>query len=130
MDFGDKSSMNLWRSTNDSIHGVNDFLNKAFERASQGNEILCPSKKSFNRNWHCQNTVEDHLFCHGFVHGYTKWVFHGEGFFSRNTTHPTNDEKTSNMHDDIERVREGSPEDAKIFFLKLVEEGKEYVSGV
>ena len=84
--------------------------------------------------------VEDHLICHGFVHGYTKWVFHGEGFFSRNTTHPTNDEKTSNMHDDINRlghdtfrnvaddqrhegVREGPHKDAKRFF-ELVEEGK------
>ena len=42
MDFGDKSWMNLLRSTNEYIDGVNDFLDKAFERASQGNEILCP----------------------------------------------------------------------------------------
>ncbi|XP_025886273.1 uncharacterized protein [Solanum lycopersicum] len=85
--------------------------------------------------------VEDHLICHGFVHGYTKWVFHGEGFSSRNTPHPTDEEETSNMHDDIdiklhdtfrnivddqrhEGVREGPHEDAKRFF-KLVEEGKE-----
>ncbi|XP_027769946.1 uncharacterized protein LOC114075965 [Solanum pennellii] len=141
MDFGDKSWMNLRRSTNEYIHGVNDFLDKAFERASQGNEILCSCKKCFNRNWHCRNMVEDHLICHGFVHGYTKWVFHGEGFSSRNTPHPTDKEETSNMHDDIDRllhdtfrnivddrrhegVREGPHEDAKIFF-KLVEEGKE-----
>ena len=133
--------MNLRRSTNEYIHGVNDFLDKAFERASQGNEILCPCKKCFNRNWHCRNMVEDHLICHGFVHGYTKWVFHGEGFSSRNTPHPTDEEETSNMHDDINRlghdtfrnvaddqrhegVREGPHEDAKRFF-KLVEEGKE-----
>ena len=60
MDFGDKSLMNLRRSTNEYIHGVNDFLDKAFERASQGNEILFPCKKCFNRNWHCRNMVEDH----------------------------------------------------------------------
>ncbi|XP_010327667.1 uncharacterized protein [Solanum lycopersicum] len=141
MDFGDKSWMNLRRSTNEYIDGVNDFLDKAFERASQGNEILCPCKKCFNRNCHCRNMVEDHLICHGFVHGYTKWVFHGEGFSSRNTPHPTDEEETSNMYDDIdillhdtfrnivddqrhEGVREGPHEDAKRFF-KLVEEGKE-----
>ena len=125
------------------IHGVDDFLDKAFERAFQGNEILYPCKKCFNRNWHCRNMVEDHLICHGFVHGYTKWVFHGEGFFSRNTPHPTDEEETSNRHDDIDRllhdtfrnvvdvqrhevVTEGPYEDAKIF-LKLVEEGKKYL---
>ena len=141
MDFGDKSWMNVRRSTNEYIHGVNDFLDKAFERTSQGNAILCPCKKCFNRNWHCRNMVEDHLICHGFVHGYTKWVFHGEGFSSRNTPHPTDEEETSNMHDDIDRllhdtfrnvvdgqihegVREGPHEDAKRFF-KLVEKGKE-----
>ncbi|XP_069145925.1 uncharacterized protein [Solanum lycopersicum] len=85
--------------------------------------------------------VEDHLICHGFVHGDTEWVFHGEGFSSRNTPHPTNEIETSNMHDDIDRLlhdtfrivvddqrhegmREGPPEDAKRFF-KLVEKGKE-----
>ncbi|XP_015054801.1 uncharacterized protein LOC107001164 [Solanum pennellii] len=141
MDFGDKSWMNLRRSTNEYIHEVNDFLDKAFERASQGNEILCPCKKCFNRNWHCQNMVEDHLICHGFVHGYTKWVFHGEGFSPRNTPHPTNEEETSNMHDDIDRllhdtfrnvvddqrhegVREVHLKMQRDFF-KLVEEGKE-----
>ena len=102
---------------------------------------MCPCKKCFNRNCHCRNMVEDHLICHGFVHGYTKWVFHGEGFSSRNTPHPTDEEETSNMHDDIDRllhdtfrnivddqrdegVREGPHEYAKRFF-KLVEEGKE-----
>uniref|UniRef100_M1DQM8 Transposase-associated domain-containing protein n=1 Tax=Solanum tuberosum TaxID=4113 RepID=M1DQM8_SOLTU len=43
IDVGDKSWMDLRRSTDEYIHGVNDFLDKAFERASQGDEILCPS---------------------------------------------------------------------------------------
>ena len=137
MDFGDKSWINLRRSTNEYIDGVNDFLDKAFERASQENVIFCPCKKCFNRNFSCRNMVEDHLICHGFVHGYT---FHGERFSSRNTPHPTDKEETSNMHDDIdlllhdtfrnivddqrhEGVREGPHKDAKRFF-ELVEEGK------
>nr|XP_009599847.1 uncharacterized protein LOC104095409 [Nicotiana tomentosiformis] len=44
MDNGDKSWMGLRRSTDEYIRGVNDFLDKAFERASKGNEILCPSE--------------------------------------------------------------------------------------
>ncbi|XP_070009153.1 uncharacterized protein [Nicotiana sylvestris] len=142
MDNGDKNWMGLRRSTDEYIRGVNDFLDKAFERSSQGNEILCPCKKCFNRNWHYRNMVEDHLVAYGFTYGYTKWVFHGEGFSSRDLSHPTNDDDDgSDMHDDIdgllhdtfrnvesdlsrEGVREGPSEDAKRFF-KLVEEGKQ-----
>ncbi|XP_060216342.1 uncharacterized protein LOC132643837 [Lycium barbarum] len=141
MDTIDKSWMDLRRSTNEYDRGVKYFLDKAFERASQGNEILCPCKRCFNRYWHTRTVVENHLFGYGFVNGYTKWVFHGEGFSSTNMPHPTNDDETSDMHDDIdgllydtfrnvegdlrhEGVREGPSEDAKRFF-KLVEEVKQ-----
>nr|XP_009765328.1 PREDICTED: uncharacterized protein LOC104216887 [Nicotiana sylvestris] len=102
MDNGDKSWMNLLRWTDEYIRGVNDFLDKAFERAAQGNEILCPCKKCMNRYWYYRNVVEDHLVVHGFVDGYTKWVFHGEGFSSRNTPHSSNDDEGSTMRDDID----------------------------
>ncbi|XP_060183024.1 uncharacterized protein LOC132612978 [Lycium barbarum] len=141
MDTIDKIWMDLRRSTNEYDRGVKYFLDKAFERASQGNEILCPCKRCFNRYWHTQTVVENHLFGYGFVNGYTKWVFHGEGFSSTNMLHPTNDDETSDMHDDIdgllydtfrnvegdllhEGVREGPSEDTKRFF-KLVDEGKQ-----
>ncbi|XP_070003065.1 uncharacterized protein [Nicotiana sylvestris] len=141
MSNGDKSWMGLRRSTDDYICGVNVFLDKAFKRSSQGNEILCPCKKCFNRYWHYRNVVEDHLISYGFTYGYTKWVFHGEGFSSRDLPHPTNDDDGSDMHDDIdgllhdtfrnvegdlshEEVREAPSEDAMRFF-KLVEEGKQ-----
>ncbi|XP_060177729.1 uncharacterized protein LOC132607651 [Lycium barbarum] len=129
------------KSTNEYDRGVKYFLDKACGRASQGNEILCPCKRCFNRYWHTRTVVENHLFGYGFVNGYTKWVFHGEGFSSTDMPHPTNDDETSDMHDDIdgllydtfrnvegdllhEGVREGPSEDAKRFF-KLVEEGKQ-----
>nr|XP_018628874.1 uncharacterized protein LOC108946449 [Nicotiana tomentosiformis] len=141
MDNGDKSWMGLRRSTDEYIRGVSAFLDKAFERAFQENKILCPCKKYFNRYWHYRNVVEDHLVAYGFTHGYTKCVFHGEGFSSRNMPHPTNDDDGSDMHDDIngllhdtfrnvegdlshEGVREGPFEDEKRFF-KLVEEEKQ-----
>ncbi|XP_019255009.1 PREDICTED: uncharacterized protein LOC109233579 [Nicotiana attenuata] len=142
MDNGDKSWMYLLRWTDEYIRGVNDFLDKVFERASQGNEILCPCKKCINHYWHYRNMVEDHLVVNGFVDGYTKWVFHGEGFSSRNAPHESNDDEDSNMCDDIdgllhdtfrnvegeaeqeEQMRETISEDAKRFF-RLLEEGKQ-----
>jgi len=72
MDSGDKSWMGLRRSTNEYISGVNNFLDTAFERASKGDEILCPCKKCANCKWHHRNVVEDHLVVYGFVQGYTK----------------------------------------------------------
>ncbi|XP_019253851.1 PREDICTED: uncharacterized protein LOC109232539 [Nicotiana attenuata] len=141
MSNGDKSWMGLRRSSDEYICRVNNFLDKACERASQGNEILCPCKKCANCSWHYRNVVEDHLVAYGFVQGYTRWIFHGEGF-SRNNPHRSSDDEGSDMHDDIdgllhdtfrnvegdfrhdEGVREGPSEDAKRFF-KLVEEGKQ-----
>ncbi|XP_060182289.1 uncharacterized protein LOC132611948 [Lycium barbarum] len=143
MDNGDKSWMNCLRWTEEYSHGVNNFLHKAFERASQGDEILCPCKKCVNRYWHYRNVVEEHLVVEGFVDNYTKWVFHGEGFYSRNAPDPINDDEDSNLRDDIDGLlhdtfrnmegesaheevkREGLlSEDAKKFF-KLLEEGKQ-----
>ncbi|XP_075074545.1 uncharacterized protein LOC142162131 [Nicotiana tabacum] len=142
MDYGDKIWVNLLRWTNEYIGGVNNFLDKAFERAAQGNEILCPCKKCINLYWHYRNVVEDHLVVHGFVDGYTKWVFHGEDFSSRNTPSPRNDDEGSNMRDDIDgmlhdtfrniegqagdedRAGERQSEEARKFF-KLLEEGKQ-----
>ncbi|XP_019260867.1 PREDICTED: uncharacterized protein LOC109238842 [Nicotiana attenuata] len=92
--------------------------------------------------WTDENVVEEHLVVHGFTKGYTKWVFHGEGFSSRNTPHPSNDDEESTIRDEIdgllhdtfrniegqtgdeEGVGERLSEDAKKFF-KLLEEGKQ-----
>ncbi|XP_019245219.1 PREDICTED: uncharacterized protein LOC109225081 [Nicotiana attenuata] len=119
MDNGDKSWMNLLIWTDEYIRGVNDFLDKAFERAAQENELLCPCKKCMNHYWYYRNVAENQLVVHGFVDGYTKWVFHGEGFSSRNTPHPSNDDEG-----DEEGVGERLSEEAKKFF-KLLEEGKQ-----
>ncbi|KAK6780022.1 hypothetical protein RDI58_022206 [Solanum bulbocastanum] len=80
MDNLDRSWMSLRRCSDKYISGVNDFLDKAFQRASKGNEILCPCKKCINRYRHYRNVVEDHLIVNGFVDGYNKWIFHGRDF--------------------------------------------------
>nr|XP_018628358.1 uncharacterized protein LOC104102253 [Nicotiana tomentosiformis] len=138
--------MNLLRWTDEYIRGVNNFLDKAFERASQGNEILCPCKKCMNRNWYYKNVVEDHLVVNEFVDGYTKWVFHGEGFSSANSPNPCNDDDDFDMCDNIdgllhdtfrniegesghEGVKEELSEDAKRFFRLVDEEKQELYPG-
>nr|XP_009621832.1 uncharacterized protein LOC104113387 [Nicotiana tomentosiformis] len=96
----DKSWMNLRRETDEYIRGVNDFLDFAFERAAQGKEIMCPCIKCINRYWYYRNVVEDHLVVYGFVKGYSKWNFHGEGYFWRKRERPNNDDEGPSIHDD------------------------------
>ncbi|KAM3319113.1 hypothetical protein P3S67_006313 [Capsicum chacoense] len=122
--------------------GVKYFLEKAFERASQRNEILCPYRDYKNQHWRYGDVVEDHLLSRGFLPSYTKSTFHGENASSRKTHNPINDDEGSNMRDDIdgllhdmfinvdaesrhgEGVGERLPEDATKFF-KLLEEAKQ-----
>ncbi|KAM3266503.1 hypothetical protein P3L10_003497 [Capsicum annuum] len=128
-------------------HGVKNFLEKAFEQASHGNEILCPCRDCKNHYWHYRDVVKDHLLSREFRANYTKWTFHGESASSRNTHHPINDDEGSNMRDDIdgllhdtfrnieaelghkERDEEGLPEDAKKFFKFLEDEKQQLYSG-
>ncbi|KAH0706128.1 hypothetical protein KY289_011204 [Solanum tuberosum] len=134
MDNLDRSWMSLRQCSDKYTSGVNDFLDKAFQRASKGNEILCPGKKCINRYWHYRNAVEDHLIVHGFVDGYNKWIFHRERLSSQNTPLSRNhDDIDGLLHDTFRNIegeighgegeREGLFEDAKRFF-KLVDEGK------
>ncbi|KAK6796152.1 hypothetical protein RDI58_003853 [Solanum bulbocastanum] len=131
MDNLDRSWMSLKRCSDKYISGVNDFLDKAFQRDSKGNEILFPCKKCINLYWHYRNVVEDHLI----VNGYKKWIFHGERLSSQNTPLSCNhDDIDGLLHDKFENIegetgheegeREGLYEDAKKFF-KLVDEGKQ-----
>ncbi|XP_016572673.1 uncharacterized protein LOC107870607 [Capsicum annuum] len=93
-----------------------------------------------NRYWHYREVVEDHIYDEGFVDGYTKWIFHEEGISSINTPYSINNDKCSNLHNDIdgllydtfinvddnlgdEGAGEGLLDDAKKIF-KLLEEGK------
>ena len=61
------------------ISGVESFLDLAFQKTSQGQEILCPCKKCLNRNWYHRATIRGHLIVYGFIEGYTGRVFHEEG---------------------------------------------------
>ncbi|GAB2292837.1 hypothetical protein Dimus_027071 [Dionaea muscipula] len=48
----DRSWMSLHRCSEAYNNGVIDFLDKAFAKGAQGNEICCPCKKCFFRFWY------------------------------------------------------------------------------
>ena len=92
MDDRGKSWMALPRFEDQYMNGVDYFLDKAFERAAIGKEILCPCENCCNRYWEKRDNVHEHLIVDGFMKRYSEWVFHGEGYTSRiNEEHIFND---------------------------------------
>ncbi|KAM3202689.1 hypothetical protein P3L10_030313 [Capsicum annuum] len=102
MESEDKIWMNCLIWSNKYERGVKYFLGKAFERAAQGNEILCPCRDCKNQHWRYRDVVEDHFLSRGFRPSYTKWTFHGQNASSRKTHYPINYYEGSNMCDDID----------------------------
>ncbi|XP_039134244.1 uncharacterized protein LOC120271636 [Dioscorea cayenensis subsp. rotundata] len=134
--------MALPRASGEYISGVDGFLDMAFQRTAQGQEILCPCKKCLNRNWYYRATVREHLIVYGFLEGYTEWVFHGEGlsmYFEGLPSHSNEGLDTLDVMDDmlqdmyrdiavgennLPRISEGPNTEAKKFY-KLMEEGRQ-----
>ncbi|CAN1757493.1 hypothetical protein LINPERHAP1_LOCUS6538 [Linum perenne] len=78
----DKSWMNKPRSSDEYMHGLNNFLDFAFGSPNcRDDKILCPCKNCSNRYWFSREDVIDHLIFSGFVRNYTHWVLHGESSF-------------------------------------------------
>ncbi|KAM3221150.1 hypothetical protein P3L10_020418 [Capsicum annuum] len=102
MDSEDKSWMNCLIWPDEFHHGLKNFLEKVFERASQKIEILCPCRDCKNHYWHYRDVVEDHLLSKGLRASYTKWTFHVESASSRKTHHPISDDEGSNILDEID----------------------------
>ena len=141
MNIINKNWMALPRASPTYISVVDSFLDLAFQRASQGQEILCPCKKCLNRNWYHRATVRDHLIVYGFIEGYTEWVFHGEGLSIYSQDLPSHTEGLDTLDDingmshdiyrnvdrgkqNILRVSEGPNAKAQNFY-KLMEEGRQ-----
>ncbi|XP_050218528.1 uncharacterized protein LOC126669179 [Mercurialis annua] len=126
----DKSWMALPHSSLEFSTGVEYFLDKAFERAAQGDEILCPCIKCKNRYWAIRSVVNGHLVYHGFVKGYTQWVFHGEGFtpevpkVTEDISMDDGDDIENLLQDTFRNMSDGPTADAIKFFM-LVKEGQQ-----
>ncbi|CAI0424912.1 unnamed protein product [Linum tenue] len=71
----DKSWLSKARVSTAYRNGVESFLNFAFAKSAEGNEILCPCVKCKNMFWQTRNVVNEHLICHGFVKKYSIWTF-------------------------------------------------------
>jgi hypothetical protein len=66
------------RPSDGYIAGVEGFIKFAYSGKRSDAKIHCPCVKCVNRHLHMQETVYDHLVCHGMLRGYTIWGCHGE----------------------------------------------------
>ena len=90
------------RFSKEYMDGVKFFLDFAFSiRDLEGEQILCPCAKCANSYWRTRDVVYEHLICKGFVMGYRKWIFHGEGLSS---TGVDADMDVEDPHDDIDNL--------------------------
>ena len=75
----DRSWINLnHRSHPEYIRGVKEFLNFALSNLANETLIRCPCSRCNNRVQRSPKQVQDHLFIHGMLKNYNKWVHHGE----------------------------------------------------
>lgn len=71
---------NQSRFTEEFIRGVKHFIEFSVVRKNymHGEKIRCPCSKCKNHKFETSVIVEKHLFQHGFVPNYTKWIAQGE----------------------------------------------------
>ncbi|XP_020263764.1 uncharacterized protein LOC109839661 [Asparagus officinalis] len=61
------------------IAGVDCFIEFALQHSvERRSNVCCPCRKCQNRYSYDTKTIKMHIVKNGFVHGYTKWYFHGE----------------------------------------------------
>ncbi|XP_050211919.1 uncharacterized protein LOC126662074 [Mercurialis annua] len=82
----DKSWMIQPRHSDEYRRGVKNFLDFAFHNASEDGRIMCPCRNCVSRYLRTYDEAEIHLVCDGFMKGYTRWVFHGEAYFTSSTS--------------------------------------------
>lgn len=76
----DRSWANARLFSKEHIDGVKEFMKFVNERFEENEEILCPCRRCLNRICRPQEHVEDHLYIHGMLTTYDKWIHHGEPF--------------------------------------------------
>lgn len=85
------------RLDNAYVLGVEKFLNYAFTKLGEKQEIRCPCMKCCNASSRTREMVRSHLLVHGIVRSYTFWYHHGERLHE-----PESDSEFVD-HNDIER---------------------------
>ncbi|WMV09010.1 hypothetical protein MTR67_002395 [Solanum verrucosum] len=72
--------------------GVQKFLDYAFQRTGEEQEILCPCVKCFNTILGNHKLVETHFLVYGIIRNYTFWYHHGERLGELLTEYESEDE--------------------------------------
>ncbi|XP_061350161.1 uncharacterized protein LOC133295350 [Gastrolobium bilobum] len=76
----DKSWIDMPRNSVEYLHGLNKFLDFAFEKRSVNGAIKCPCAKCRFNKWETRDIVLDHLICKPFPKNYKVWIWHGETY--------------------------------------------------
>ncbi|XP_061363146.1 uncharacterized protein LOC133306783 [Gastrolobium bilobum] len=76
----DKSWIDMPRNSVEYLHGLDKFLDFAFEKRSINGAIKCPCPKCGFNKWETKGTVRDHLICKQFPKNYKVWIWHGETY--------------------------------------------------
>lgn len=74
----DKSWIGKPQNTTEYEHGLNEFLDFAFQNSAAGDTIRCPCLICGFGKWITRGIVYDHLICKPFPQNYVIWNLHGE----------------------------------------------------
>ncbi|KAK1378914.1 hypothetical protein POM88_025658 [Heracleum sosnowskyi] len=106
-------------ATQGYIDGVEKFIQCAEENLKKKKEhgkedrITCPCHDFYNlKKYSSVATIREHLFFRGFMAGYTKWIWHGEGIHSEKTR--TSDGNRGSNKDSMPTNKEDDAENDKI----------------
>eukprot|EP00268_Persea_americana_P019667 TRINITY_DN2010_c0_g2_i4.p1 TRINITY_DN2010_c0_g2~~TRINITY_DN2010_c0_g2_i4.p1 ORF type:complete len:465 (-),score=57.82 TRINITY_DN2010_c0_g2_i4:857-2251(-) len=77
----DKSWMHKSRSSSEYLNGVIEFLNFAFDHATNDDKIPCPCIKCCNKYYKNREDVHGDLLWNGIMQIYINWTSHGEDIY-------------------------------------------------
>ena len=70
--------------TTEWIRKTDDFVERAYDEAAKGASLVpCPCSKCANRKRKPKKVMVEHIWKNGFTPGYTRWIFHGEAYRTR-----------------------------------------------
>jgi hypothetical protein len=66
------------------IRKTDDFVERAYDESAKGASIVpCPCSKCANQKRKSKKVIVEHIWKNGFTPDYTRWIFHGEPYRTR-----------------------------------------------